>query len=220
MDVASYFDSRHVLESERLLMRVIVKEDADDFYRYAKEDALCRYLIWNPHTSRQYTVRYIERVLCAYRDGRFFEFALVEKATRRMIGTCGITRVDAENRCAEIGYVIATDCQGKGYATEAVRTMLAFLFNTFGFHRVEARFMKGNAASLRVMEKNGMHFEGYLADALFCKGEYRTVGVAAILKDEYRKNSPDAVSPCRTARREDYPDGEKRRFRSFFHFFV
>jgi RimJ/RimL family protein N-acetyltransferase len=52
-------------------------------------------------------------------------------------------------------------------------------------HRVEAKFMFGNDASLAVMRKLGMKFEGYQRDLLFVKGKYRTIGTSSILKGEY-----------------------------------
>jgi ribosomal-protein-alanine N-acetyltransferase len=51
-------------------------------------------------------------------------------------------------------------------------------------HRIEAKFMRGNDASLRVMEKLGMTFEGYHTDAMLVKGKYRTIGYCAIIRDE------------------------------------
>ena len=217
MDVERYFTGRYVLESERLLYRVIVKEDTDDYYAYAKDDEISRYLLWSPHPSRRYTARYLDSLQAAYREGRFFDFALIFKETGRMIGTCGLTRVDIPNRTAEIGYVLSREFWHQGLAQEAVRTILAFAFLEIGFHRVEARFMKGNIASLRVMEKNGMHLEGYLTDALFVKREYRTVGVAAIVKDEYLKRTPDSHSPCRAVLPSDFPENKRSRF-GFFRF--
>jgi ribosomal-protein-alanine N-acetyltransferase len=68
-------------------------------------------------------------------------------------------------------------------AAEAVR----FGFDVLGLHRIEAKFMEGNRSSRHVMEKLGMTFEGYSRDAIFIKGKYRTVGVCALLADDYRK---------------------------------
>ena len=220
MDAASYFSGKYVLESARLLFRVIVKEDVDDYFAYAQSENITRYLLWSPHPSRHYTARYIRCILSAYREGTFFDFALIHKESGRMIGTCGLTRVDAENRTAEIGYVLSEAFQHQGLGNEAVQTILAFVFSELGFHRAEARFMKGNTASLRVMEKNGMHLEGYLTDALFVKGEYRTIGVCAIIKDEYLKKTPDAHSPCRLAQPIDYPGGKSLPKGSFLKLFV
>jgi RimJ/RimL family protein N-acetyltransferase len=56
----------------------------------------------------------------------------------------------------EIGYVIASAHQRKGFATEAVRACIDELFR-MGFTRVKAGFFQENVASCRVMQKSGMH---------------------------------------------------------------
>ena len=105
-----------------------------------------------------------------------------------MIGTCGFTRIDEENSVVEIGYVINPEFWGMGLATEAAQKILDFAFNVLQANRVEAKFMFGNDASLAVMKKIGMKFEGYQRDALFVKGKFRTIGIASILKREYELN--------------------------------
>ena len=49
--------------------------------------------------------------------------------------------------------------------------------------------MKENEASFKVMKKLNMTFEGYMRDAMFVKGEYRTIGVCSILKEEFQKEN-------------------------------
>ena len=66
------------------------------------------------------------------------------------INDCGM-----ENDAIEIGYVIHPDCQGKGYATEAVHMMIKELLK-MGFRKVKAGYFEENEASRRVMEKCGM----------------------------------------------------------------
>ena len=221
MDLRTAFQGDFVLESERLLFRLLVAEDAEDMYEYSREERLTRYLLWDPHPSRAYTVRYLEHVKNAYRDQRFFDFALVEKASGKMIGTCGLTTVDCENQACEIGYVLAPKYWGRGLGSEAVRTILSFAFLTLSFHRAEARFMEDNLASRRVAEKNGMRVEGFYRDRLFVKGAYQTVGIAAILCEEFLQLFPSAVSPCRKKRPGDYPNARKRGFfASLFDHFI
>jgi ribosomal-protein-alanine N-acetyltransferase len=72
-----------------------------------------------------------------------------------------------------------------GLATEAASAVLKFAFEVLNMHRVEAKFMFGNDASLAVMRKLGMKFEGYQRDLMFVKGKYRTIGTSSILKSEY-----------------------------------
>lgn len=213
MTAKRFFTGQYVLESERLLYRIFVKEDAPDYYSYAKDPEVTRHLLWEPHPSLSYTEGCIDRILAAYRRGGFFDFALIEKATGRMIGTCGMTSIHPESAGGEIGYVLAREYWHRGFATEAAATVLAFAFCELGLDLVTARFLKENVASLAVMEKLGMRFLGYLDKPLSVKGEARTVGVCLITKQAYRALLPDVRSPLRKAKKSDYPSGRlPRRF--------
>ena len=105
-----------------------------------------------------------------------------------MIGTCGFTRIDEDNRVVEIGYVLNPDFWGFGLATEAVERVLEFAFEVLNVNRVEAKFIFGNDASLAVMKKVGMKFEGYQREAMLVKGRYKTIGTASIISSEYFLN--------------------------------
>ena len=140
---------------------------------------------WSPHPSVAYTRDYLRYIEGRYVVGDFYDWAVVEKESGRMIGTCGFTTVNTDHDCGEIGYVLNPDCHGKGYATEAAYRVLRFGFERLGLHRIEAKFIEGNGASLRVMEKLGMGFEGYHRDAMLIKGSYRTIGICSILRTQY-----------------------------------
>ncbi|MBR3130163.1 MAG: GNAT family N-acetyltransferase, partial [Clostridia bacterium] len=58
----------------------------------------------------------------------------------------------------EIGYGLGSAHWGHGYATEAVRRFLTYLFDEKGMHTVTASYFAGNDASRRVMEKCGMTY--------------------------------------------------------------
>ena len=128
---------------------------------------------------------FISQQLPDIKSGEYNDWALVYKFNNKMIGTCGFTKIDQENNVAEIGYVINPEYWNLGLATEAAEAVIKFAFDTMKMNRVEAKFMYGNDASLAVMRKLGMKFEGYHRDMLFVKGKYRTIGYAAILRSEY-----------------------------------
>jgi ribosomal-protein-alanine N-acetyltransferase len=128
---------------------------------------------------------YLHYLATRYAAGSFYDWAIVLKSSGRMIGTCGFTAFDCPHDAAEIGYVLNPDYRGQGIAPEAVRAVLAFGFDKLALHRIEARFIEGNEASLRVMEKVGMRFEGYRREAMLIKGTYRTIGYSSILRAEY-----------------------------------
>lgn len=172
------------LNTERLVLRPMRVSDAYDMYEYACRPDVTKYLLWSPHDSIFLTKDYLAYIEKRYKSAEFYDWAITLADSGKMIGTVGFTKIDAPNRCGEIGYVLNPEHQGKGIATEAAKRVMDFGFEVLELHRIEAKFMRGNDASLRVMEKLGMTFEGYHADAMFVKGKYRTIGYCAKIRDE------------------------------------
>lgn len=179
------FQKIPTIETERLTLRPMCVGDAQDMFEYARRADVTKYLTWCPHPSLAYTKEYLSYVEGHYAAGDFFDWALVERECGRMIGTCGFTRFHYEYDCAEIGYVINPAFWGRGYATEAVNAVIRFGFQRLELNRIEARFIEGNAASRRVMEKSGMTYEGMGRQNAYIKGEYRNVGTCSILRRDY-----------------------------------
>lgn len=180
-----YFKRNIVFETPRLILRRIETYDAEDMYDYASRELTTRYLLWSPHNG-EYATRYvIESIRRDYRMGKYYELAVILRENGRMIGTCGITTVDEANRMIEVGYVINPDYWGMGIAAEAASVMINFAFCELNANRVEAKYIKGNENSKRVMEKCGMVFEGIHRGKMLIKGHYRDIGICAILADEY-----------------------------------
>lgn len=175
------FRKMPTLNTERLVLRPLRTSDADDMYEYARRDDVTEYLLWSPHESVFFTRNYLAYIEKRYRTVDFYDWAITLADSGKMIGTVGFTKIDVQNQCGEIGYVLNPDYHGAGIATEAAARVIEFAFKTLGLHRVEAKFMRGNDASLRVTQKLGMTFEGYHEDAMLVKGKYRTIGYAAIL---------------------------------------
>lgn len=191
MKLDTYFTSLAVLESERLILRKLKIEDADDMYEYASISETPEYPTPKRHPYRAYTVALIRYLQKEYSKGRYYDFAVVLKSNGKMIGTVGFTSYDEKNSVAEVGYIINPAYRNNGYATEALSAITEFAFCKLGVNRVEARYVKENIASLCVMKKCGMTFEGIMRQRLFGNGKYYDVGVCSILKNEYfekRKN--------------------------------
>ena len=191
-EIVRLFSRMPTIETERLTLRPMRVSDAEDMYCYARRSDVTEYLLWTPHLSRSYTEKYLKYIEGRYRLGDFYDWAVVDKQSGRMIGTCGFTRFDCPNNVGEIGYVLSPEFHGRGFGTEAASRVLAFGFEELGLHRIEVKFMEGNTASRHVAEKLGMKFEGYRRDGMLVKGIYRTIGMSAILAEEYfaRKKNP------------------------------
>ncbi len=181
------FSKMPVLQTERLTLRKLTPRDAQDMFDYAHRADVTRYLTWSPHPDVRYSREYLEYLQGRYAGGMYYDWGVIDRSTGKMIGTCGFTSFNCTHDKAEIGYVLHPDYWGKGLAAEAVKKILDFGFEKLRLHRIEAKFMKENARSLRVMEKVGMTFEGYEREAMLIKGRYVTVGTCAILKDGWEK---------------------------------
>ena len=179
------FSKIPTLSTERFILRRMSVDDCDDMYEYAKNKEVTEYLTWSPHENKGFTFEYLTYLQTRYDAGEFFDWAIVSKDSGKMIGTCGFTRFDYKNDCAEIGYVINPEYHEQGIATEVLNRVIKFGFVNLALNRIECRFIEGNAASRRVMEKNGMKFEGILYDGMLIKGEYKNIGICAILRKDF-----------------------------------
>ncbi len=187
--IVRLFAQMPTLTTERLLLRPMRVGDAEDMFDYARRPELTEYLLWSPHPNVQYSRDYLRYIEKRYGMGEFYDWAVVDCESGRMIGTCGFTRFDFPHNAGEIGYVLNPDFHGRGIATEVAGRVLDFGFSELKLHRIEAKFMQGNDASLHVMQKLGMTFEGYRREAMLVKGAYRTIGVCSILESDPRWGS-------------------------------
>lgn len=185
--VTRTFRDPPVLTTRRLILRKMQKCDAGDMFEYACQPSVTKYLLWEPHANETYTYRYLSYIQSRYRSGDFYDWAVIWRENSKMIGTCGFTRFNLDANSAEVGYVLNPKYWGIGIAAEAVRAVMQFGFSTLNLHRVEAHYMIGNDRSRGVMDKVGMNFEGILRDSILVRGEYVSVGVCSILRDEYEK---------------------------------
>lgn len=86
---------------------------------------------------------------------------------------------------AEIYYSLHPDYWGNGYATESVKTVLAFGFQQLQLHRIEAGVATANSASIKVLERAGMQREGLCRKILPIRGEWYDNYMYAILEEDY-----------------------------------
>ena len=184
------FSKIPILETERLTLRRMKATDAGDMFEYASRSDVTQYLTWNPHPDVDYTREYLTQVQKQYENGEFYDWAVILRDEMKMIGSCGFTSFDDDNSSGEIGYVLNPDFWGQGLMSEAVTAVLGFGFERLGLHRIEAKYMQENIRSRKVLEKCGMTYEGTHRDAMLIKGEFRTISVCAMLREEFAANNP------------------------------
>ena len=88
----------------------------------------------------------------------------------RLIGNCGIRRKPDNDWEADIGFELAPEYWGRGYATEAARAIVDFGFRELELHRISSWCIADNAASARVLERVGLRPEGRLRRNEYFRG--------------------------------------------------
>jgi len=174
------------LESPRLILRALSLDDADDIFAYASDSEVTRYTIFERHLSLDTTIEWLRSVLGMYRDGHPGPWGMELRNGDRLIGACGFRNWDAQHRRAEMGYTVTRTFWNQGYASEAVRALIAFGFEHMNLNRIEAHAVPINVGSTRVMEKAGMKFEGVLRQSEFFKGAYQDLAIYSILRSDRR----------------------------------
>ncbi len=185
----STFSRTPALRTKRLILRKMTPSDAADMYEYSCLPEVTRYLLWYPHEDIEQTQAYLKSLQRLYKAGSFYDWAI--ELDGKMIGTCGYTSFSEEHGRAEVGYVINPKYWGMGIATEAVLAAIEFAVYELGMNRIEGHFIEGNEASLAVMKKCGMSFEGYLKDYMYIKGSYKNIGICAITRKDLEKMTAD-----------------------------
>lgn len=145
------------LESERLVLRKVVRDDADAYYRHlGSSAAVTRGMLWNPHIDISESVASIEKTLRRYGEGNCWRWAICLKGKAELIGIMELLRFDEADRSCSFAYMLSEPFWGKGYGTEALRTAFRFAFEQLDVKVIRADHFADNPASGRAMAKAGM----------------------------------------------------------------
>lgn len=179
------------LETDRLIIRYVNKNDALDMYEYASKEEVCRYLLWSPHINLSATEGYIDFLCDRYKKGLYADWAVVLKSNGKMIGTCGFASLNSAEGKSEIGYVLSPDFQGNGYMTEAVKAVLRLNFEVLKLNSAHLRIIRENHASIKLAERLG--FKEIGCTVLIIKGIEREVLNFVMTIEDFEKIKKEAV---------------------------
>ena len=175
------------LAGQRVVLRRFVLEDVEEFVAYRSSPAVARFQGWDAPYPREEGERFIRQMVKRHPDtgGEWFQFAVVLRSAGTMIGDCAAMPHADDPRQCEIGFTIAGEYQGHGYATEAARLLVGYLMAGRGKHRITASCDARNAASAAVLERLGMRREGHLRESTWAKGEWTDDLLYALLDHEW-----------------------------------
>ena len=152
------------LETERLLLRPFLPDDAEAMFRnWASDPEVTKFLTWPPHASVEVSRAVLAEWVRSYARETFYQWAIVLKEHGRdPIGSISAVKLDEALSIVHIGYCIGQSWWHRGIMSEALKAVLGFFFEQVGANRVESIHDPRNPHSGLVMQKCGMHYEGTL----------------------------------------------------------
>jgi len=146
------------MHTPRMTLRDFRASDFDGVFAYASDPEVTRFMFYGPRDKAD-TQAYLQRMLQSQTEvpRRTWEVAVVRTGDGHLIGACDLTMEDALT--ADLGYILARDAWGQGYATELARTLLRAGFEQLGRQRIFAICDMRHLASVRVLEKAGLRRE-------------------------------------------------------------
>ncbi len=150
------------IETERLYLRRFCQADLLPMHAYCQKPNVGPHAGWKPHE----TLEDSKRILKEFMEGDEV-WALFEKETDRLIGSCGLHRDHKRmnERVRMLGYVMDDEFWGKGYMTEAAQAMIHYGFCEMHLDLISVYHFRENMRSCRVIEKCGFHYDGIIRQA-------------------------------------------------------
>lgn len=148
------------IETERLLLRPVSLDDAEDMYVYASDEENLRFA-FEVNKTLEDTKNNIAMIYLASPLGRY---GIELKSEKKLIGTLDLHSWDMKMLKVEVGYCLNKSYWNQGFATEAMRAIVPVVFEALGVTVLKGRCDQDNIASAHVLEKSGLlfsHLEPY-----------------------------------------------------------
>ncbi len=183
---------RHIIETERLLLREVTVDDFDALHHLYTNPENAPSSTWKLHPSEQKTYKEINKIIENYRNGREAHWAICEKNTGKLIGLGGLFGYKPSDQRITVGWTFDSSAWGNGYGTELGQACVEYAMKFLRVNRVDAVVRIDNIASRKVLEKIGMSYSAHFRKYWRVKGELLNHYQFVILKkdiEQQLKNS-------------------------------
>ena len=170
----------------RLAWRELTTDDADALIAMLSDPALFRYTADQELPDVETYRGFLREQIAVARTPERHRYKLGVTVDGVLAGMGGLELTSASATAGEIGYLLAPAYWGNGMGTEAARLLVDIGFDVLGLHRVTAGADPENRASIRVLEKIGMRYEGTRREDMFKDGKWRDSVSYAILETDPR----------------------------------
>lgn len=174
------------MTSERLLVRPMQLDDAPSLFEFWSDPMVTKHMNIEAFTDISQAQEMIVLLQKLFTENKAIRWTILLKDSNEIIGSIGFNYLDYENERAEIGYDLGYSYWGKGYATEAIRALTSYGFESLHLNRVEAKVDPDNLNSIKVLKKLRFVEEGKLRQYEKSKGEFVDLIMFSMLRTEWK----------------------------------
>jgi len=176
------------INSDRLFLRPIQMEDAESVFQYRSNAQVNQYQGWIPKTIEDVHEFITNKVSNEINlQGTWFQFVIIIKDDNKLIGDIGVHFHASDTTQVEMGCTLNQEYHGKGFAFEAVQSIINYLFDDLGKRRIIASIDSRNQASIRLIERLGFRKKAHIKEIPAQNNECADDLIYAILKDDWYK---------------------------------
>ena len=175
------------LETERLLLRRLNKDDVNEVLELRSNPEVMKYVPRPLAKTKEEALAHIALIEDRIVTNDGINWAITLKGSPKMIGIIGHYKIQPENYRSEIGYMILPQYNGKCITTEAVKVAVEYGFDQLQLHSIEAIIDPENSASEKVLQKNGFVKEAHLIENGFYDGKFLDTVIYSLLKRNFNK---------------------------------
>ncbi len=147
------------LKTERLVLRMLREEDFEQYAAMMADPEVTRYLSDGRPLPRADAWRQMAFIVGHWQLAGYGHWAVEEAATGRLAGRIGFLNPEGWPGF-ELGWTLAREFWGRGYATEGARRALRYAFTEMGREHVISLIRPANLPSIKVAERLGERLEG------------------------------------------------------------
>ena len=176
-----------MLKGKNVILAPMKKEYIETFLKWINDPEIIQYLLLYRPMTREMEEEWYESLKQRENDFLFSILHLQRDGSEKLIGNCGIHRIDWINRVGTAGIVIGEKKeQGKGYGTEAMRLLIDYGFNTLNLNRIELKVYEFNIKAIKSYQKVGFIEEGCKRQAVWKNGKYHDLIIMGILEKDWK----------------------------------
>lgn len=175
-----------MIETVRIKLRPIKSKDNEQVFNYRSDTETNKYQGFIPKYLNEVDDFISKNPTEFNKPESWFQLVIIEKKSNEIVGDLGIHFIGDDGCQCELGCTLSKKQQGKGFATEAMKITIDYLFNSLNKHRITGSVDPRNIDSIRLLERLNFRREAYFKESLLIDGKWEDDIIYGLLKSEWK----------------------------------